>query len=372
METFELTFPAAPRTACRVRAGAGALDVLVEEVAADPPGRPLVVVSDDHVMPLHASALAGRLRGRGLAVSTLRIPAGEPAKTRETKAALEDGLADLGAGRDAALVAVGGGVTGDLAGFAAATWHRGVAVVQVPTTLLAMVDAALGGKTAVNLPSGKNLVGSLHQPVALYADPAVLSTLPDADYRDGFAEIVKSAAIADAQLFAWLEASADALARRDGAALEHVVPTCLRIKSGVVLRDERETGRRAMLNFGHTVGHAIEAASGFRVSHGTAVAAGLCLEAELAAEATGFPREDVERLRRLIEGLGLSPRLPPGIDAGEVVVRTRGDKKAREGRTRYALPVRIGAMPAGDDVTVHVDEARLRRALAGASRGSLP
>jgi 3-dehydroquinate synthase len=290
----------------------------------------------------------------------IRFPAGETHKTRRTKQELEDRLAEIGAGRDAALVAVGGGVTGDLAGFVAATWHRGIPVVQVPTTLLAMADAALGGKTAVNLPQAKNLVGSFHQPWGVYADISVLRTLEDADFTDGFAEIVKTAAIADLDLFRWLESSVGPLVRRRPRALEHAVAECMRIKARIVARDERESGRRAALNFGHTLGHALETASGYRLRHGPAVAIGLCLEARLAEKETGFPPAHTERLRALLSAFGLPTRPPPRIVLTRIVDAIRRDKKARAGRARYALPLRLGRMPAGEALTRRVRASRLR------------
>jgi 3-dehydroquinate synthase len=294
-----------------------------------------------------------------LTVEGVTIPAGERNKTRETKAWLEDRLLEFGAGQDTAMLAVGGGMTGDLTGFVASTWHRGIPVIQVPTSLLAMVDAALGGKTAVNLPSGKNLVGTLHQPRAVYADTDTLATLADDDYTDGLAEVVKSAVIADARL----ERSIRELAARDDAALEHLIPRCMQIKSRVVRRDEREAGRRAILNFGHTVAHAVEFVSGYRVRHGPAVAIGMCVEARLATEVTGFPVRQVGRLRKLLAALGLPIDIPHGLDTDDLVEATRRDKKARAGEARYALPQRIGRMLPGQDVTIAIEEARLREVI---------
>jgi 3-dehydroquinate synthase len=342
--------------------GRGALDRLRDDLLAHPPGRPVIVVSDSNVAPLYGEPLRRRLVDGGLDAHLCTFQAGEANKTRETKAALEDRLLELTVGRDTALVAVGGGVTGDLAGFVAATWHRGVPVVQVPTTLLAMADAALGGKTAVDAPGGKNLIGAFHQPLAVWADVSTLATLPEDELRAGFAEVVKAAVIADSGLFRWLEESAGALLGRDGEALEHVVERCLRIKARVVARDEREAGRRAVLNFGHTVGHAIEAASGYRVRHGHAVAIGMAAEARLAVSESGFPRTSVSRLERLLESFGLPVIWPGEVELEEAVTATRRDKKARAGRVRYSLPRRIGRMAPGNEVTTVVEEPALRAA----------
>jgi 3-dehydroquinate synthase len=342
--------------------GRGALDRLCDELFTDPPGRPVIVVSDSNVAPLYGEPLRRRLVDAGLDAHLCTFPAGEAHKTRQTKAALEDRLLELAVGRDTALVAVGGGVTGDIAGFVAATWHRGVPVVQVPTTLLAMADAALGGKTAVDAPGGKNLIGAFHQPLSVWADVSTLATLPADELQAGFSEVVKAAVIADPALFRWLEDESDALLGRDEEALEHAVERCLRIKARVVARDEREAGRRAVLNFGHTVGHAVEAASGYRIRHGHAVAIGMVAEARLAVSASGFPQASVGRLERLLGAFGLPVTWPPQVDLDEAVGATRRDKKARAGRVRYSLPRKIGRMAPGDDVTTVVAESALRSA----------
>ena len=360
MHGFDLNFRAAPSCTCRVRVGVGALDRLVEDLAAEPLGSRLFVVADERVAELYGSALSARLVQRGLRADLLTFPEGERSKSRETKAILEDRLVALGAGRDAALVAVGGGVTGDLAGFLAATWHRGVPVVQVPTTLLAMVDAALGGKTAVNLPAGKNLIGAFHQPRGIYADPAVLQSLEEQIYLEGLAEMIKAGVVADVRSFRWLEANVDAVRGRHAQALADGITRCLHIKGRIVRGDEREAGRRAALNFGHTIGHAVESASGYRVRHGAAVAIGMAVEGRLATTVTGFPEVHRRRLERLIAAAGLSRAIPANLRAAELIAATLRDKKARDGRARYALPVALGRMPVGPTTTsVVADDAVL-------------
>ena len=354
--------PSAPWT-CRVRIGSGLVDRLVRELVDEPPAAHLVVVSDDNVAPLHAEPLVERLRSAGLDVRSLSFPAGESSKTRETKAALEDELFRQEVGRDCAFLAVGGGVTGDLTGLLASTWHRGVPVIQLPTSLLAMADAALGGKTAVNLPGGKNLVGTFHQPRAIWIDVEFLATLPDERFTEGLAEIVKAAVVGDGAFFEWLEQSALPLSARHGASVEEALFRAVEIKARVVQQDERESGRRAILNFGHTIGHALEAVSHFGQTHGRAVAIGMAAESRLAVSETGFPPRQVERLDALLAALGLPVSLPPGFSTDPLIAATRRDKKARNGVARFALPREIGRMLPGDEVTVEVQEAGLREVL---------
>ena len=253
----------------------GALELAAADIARSYPALLKVVVSDDRVARLHGRRFVRLLAGYGAWATLLTFPAGERNKTRPTKARLEDRLMKLGAGRDTLVVALGGGVTSDLAGFLAATWHRGVPFVAIPTSLLAMVDAALGGKTAVDLPGGKNLIGAFHQPVSLWADVRVLRTLPARTYRAGLAEAVKTAATLDAALFRRLEGAVAPLLSRDERALVPIVRGCLALKGRVVAADARESGQRALLNFGHTVAHAVEAATNYRVTHGEAVAIGV-------------------------------------------------------------------------------------------------
>jgi 3-dehydroquinate synthase len=346
-----------------VRIGVGALEILIDELAEEWRDHLFVLVSDSNVAALHARPLRDRLADRGLRAETVEFPAGEASKTRATLGALEDRLYELGADRQTVVLGVGGGVTGDLAGFLASVWHRGVPVVQVPTSVLAMVDSSVGGKTGVNLGDGKNLLGTVHQPWGIYADVALSATLPDEEYASGFAEVIKSAAIADVKFFRWLERAAPVLIGRDPSALEEAVVRCVEIKGRVVLRDERESGRRAMLNFGHTVAHALEAVTGYRISHGNAVAIGICLEARIAAAVAEFPPAHVRRLERVVEAFGLPTRLPDRTSVDALIAASRRDKKARSGRVRYALPQSLGKMPSGAVVAVPVDDRTVRSVL---------
>src|SRR5438128_5476184 len=250
----------------------------------------------------------------------------------------------LECGRDCAVIAVGGGVVGDVAGFVAATYLRGVPHVQVPTSLLAMIDSSIGGKTGVDVPAGKNLLGAFHQPRLVIADLDVLGTLPPVQLAAGMAEAVKHGAIADAAYFAFLEREAAAVTARDPAALERVVRRSVEIKAEVVAADEREAGRRAILNFGHTVGHAIEATAKFAVLHGEAVAIGMAYEARLA-EALGVAEAGTaRRIRGLLEGYGLPVELPDTATVDGLVAAMQLDKKTRDGTVRFALPRAVGVM----------------------------
>jgi 3-dehydroquinate synthase len=319
--------------ACPIYVGPGLLDDLPASIDALLPGRPLVVVSDDQVAAAVPTTLAA---------PRLTFPAGEPSKTRHTWARLTDDLLALGLGRDGALVAVGGGVTGDLTGFVAATYLRGIPYVQVPTSLLAMLDASIGGKTGVDVPAGKNLVGAFHQPVAVVVDPRALRTLPERDYRAGLAEAVKHAAIADAAHFAWLDTQVDALAARDEAVLEELLRRSIGIKAAVVADDERESGRRAVLNAGHTVAHALETASGFTLRHGEAVAIGLVAEARLGEQLGVTAAGTASALAALLDRLGLPTRTPREVDRAAAVAAMHSDKKNRGGELRFSLLRAIG------------------------------
>ncbi|MGH7699222.1 MAG: 3-dehydroquinate synthase, partial [Gemmatimonadales bacterium] len=255
--------------------GRGLLAQLPALLARHCPAARYAIVTDSHVEPVLAPKVAAALRDAGLPFESVAVAAGEWNKTRESWAAIADAMLAKHLGRDCAVIALGGGVVGDLAGFVAATYLRGVPYVQLPTSLLAMIDSAIGGKTGVDVPAGKNLLGAFYQPRLVVADLDALATLPAVQLAAGLAEAVKHGVIADAAYFAFLETEAPAIRARDPAALDRVVTRSVEIKAGVVEEDERETGRRAVLNFGHTVAHAIEATSKFEVLHGEAVAIGM-------------------------------------------------------------------------------------------------
>jgi len=306
-----------------------------------PPGSCAVVVTNETVQPLYGAALAEALAHCYPAVRTVILPDGEAHKDWPTLNLIFDALLTHGCDRKTVLYALGGGVIGDMTGFAAACYMRGVPFVQVPTTLLAQVDSSVGGKTAINHPLGKNMIGAFYQPRLVLCDLATLDTLPDRELSAGLAEVIKYGPIADMAFFGWLEAHMDAVRARERTALAHVVRRCCEIKADVVAQDERETGLRAILNFGHTFGHAIETGLGYGVwLHGEGVAVGMVMAAELSLRLGMVDWEFVRRLRSLIERAGLptqGPMLDGGDNAGRYLELMRVDKKAEAGEIRFVL-----------------------------------
>jgi 3-dehydroquinate synthase len=303
-------------------------------------GRHALLVSDSQVAPLYAGrVLAAMAAARADAKLAQHVfDAGEASKTLANFAGVIDALAALGATRDACIYALGGGVVGDLAGFAAACWMRGIDCVQLPTTLLAMVDSSVGGKTAVDIAQGKNLVGAFHPPRAVIADTATLRSLPPRELRAGFAEVIKYGAIIDAPFLDWLDANADALLAGDDALLAEAIARSCRHKAAITERDPFEHGERALLNFGHTFGHAIETEQGYGgLNHGEAVAVGMVLAARLSTTLGLADAEDGERLHSLLQRYGLPTTVPAGLDPAALVARMRLDKKAQGSGLRFVL-----------------------------------
>ena len=325
-------------------------------------GRHALVVSNTTVAPLYLERVAKGLEG--LRWSAFLLDDGEAHKTFENVGRALDALAQLGATRDACVVALGGGVVGDLAGFTAACWMRGIDFIQMPTTLLAMVDSSVGGKTGVNLPAGKNLVGAFHQPRAVVADIGTLATLPPREYRAGLAEVVKGAAIGDLPFFTWLEDHADALVAREPGSLTEAIARKVSYKAGVVARDETEQGERALLNLGHTFGHSLETAGKYTVLlHGEGVAVGMLLAARLSERLGMSTEADTVRLRRLLERLGLPTAIPPGMDPEALLALMRLDKKNTAGTLRLILWRGIGRAEIVAGVDEHEVLATLREAI---------
>jgi 3-dehydroquinate synthase len=306
----------------------------------------IFVLSSPKVWRHWGRTLGKRVRGVR-ANRTFLFDDSESAKNLATVELLCRALSRAGADRRAVIVAVGGGVVGDVAGFTAASYLRGVRLVQVPTTLVAQVDSSVGGKTGVNLPEGKNLVGAFYPPRAVIADFETLATLPHREYRSGLYEIIKYGAIADAELFRFLERHMLALLRRDPAALGWVIPRCIRIKARIVAQDERESWLREILNFGHTFGHALEAVTGYRrFLHGEAIGWGLYAATLLGLATARIPESEATRVIRLVSSVGPLPRLG-AIRAAQLRRILAGDKKARGGRVRWVLPRRIGKVQRG-------------------------
>ena len=354
--------------------GAGSLDGLGAQIAAQgiKAGTKVLVVTNP-VVDQHYGAIAlASLNAAGFDASPLVIEAGEDQKTPATVAQIHDAAFARRLERGSLIVALGGGVVGDMAGYAAATWLRGIAVVQVPTTLLAMVDAAIGGKTGVNHPGGKNLIGAFHQPRLVLIDPNSLATLPEREFRAGMAEVIKYGVIGDAQLFAELETAA----RRDPLAglasqtavgaplLQTLLERSAGAKAQVVAADEREGGLRAILNYGHTLGHVVEALCGYGTwLHGEAVAIGMVAAGELSLELGLWSAEDQRRQRAVIAAAGL-PQRWPALDGEAVLACLQGDKKVRDGRVRFVLPTGIGEVEIRDDVGADQVLAAMERCLS--------
>ncbi|MGQ9548017.1 MAG: 3-dehydroquinate synthase [Roseiflexus sp.] len=316
----------------------------------------LWIISDDRVFPRYAPPLIERLRAVGYTTHGYAVPSGETSKDLAVVARLYDWLIGEGVERRDVILALGGGVVGDLAGFVAATVLRGIALVHLPTTLLAMVDSAIGGKTGVNHPLGKNLIGAFYQPRLMLADTATLRTLPPRELRAGWAEVIKHAVIRDAGLFARLERIAGVgLDSLQDDTLAAIIRQAAMVKIGIVNADERETGERMLLNYGHTLGHAIEAAGGYGdLLHGEAVAIGMHLEAQIACRMGMVEPDFVERQKRLLRSWGLPTSLLPALRIDDLIERTLRDKKVQAGRVRWVLPTGIGSATVRDDVPEQV------------------
>jgi shikimate kinase/3-dehydroquinate synthase len=322
------------------------------------PGASAAVVSNDTVARLYLAPVRNALERCGAKVTSIIVPDGEGAKSWENVDRACGGLLAAGCGRDTLVVALGGGVVGDLAGFVAAVYQRGVPFIQVPTTLLAQVDSSVGGKTAINHARGKNMIGAFHQPRAVVADVATLSSLPDRELRAGVAEVIKHGAALDRAFFEWLERDIEKLLARDPAALAYAVRRSCELKADIVARDERESGVRALLNFGHTFGHAIEAGAGYGAwLHGEAVAAGMVMAAELSLRERLLDEQGVKRVRELIGRAGLPVR-GPAISPGRMAELMAVDKKATQGQVRFVLLEALGkARLQGGISRDHVDAA---------------
>ena len=356
MPEFHVAAPGGSYTAVVER---GAIS-RIPEFVPDNCGKVFVVSSED-VWRLHGHRVCSALGGGGF--ETLFFPGGEENKRFGPVEELAGQMVELGADRSSLIIAFGGGITTDMAGFLAAIFMRGIPVIQIPTTLLAQVDAAVGGKTGVNLMAGKNLIGSFHQPRAVLIDPEALDSLPDREYRAGLYEILKTGVIADEALFDFLASQRDRILRRDPQAAEHIIAESVRIKCEVVSADERESGLRRILNFGHTFGHALESETRYtRFLHGEAVAWGMRAATHLALMIGMLARVPGERIMDLVTSYGPIPPLA-GVNAGALVARMVNDKKTIRNRIHFVLPVRIGEVAVRADIPEPTVRAAVVRAL---------
>ncbi len=342
MKTMKVHLENRTTRSYEIHIGEGILDRMAMILAKNRWAGRYVIVTDSRIDALHGGSVQAALKKCDLPCEKIVVEPGEAAKTIGTVLAVTEQLTALGADRQTALIALGGGVIGDLTGFAASLYMRGIDVIQVPTTLLAQVDSSIGGKTAVDTRAGKNLLGSFHQPKGVFIDIAFLRTLPDEAFRSGLAEVIKYGAIEAPGLLDELEAAARAGILREAAFLETIITASCRIKKGVVELDEKDLGLRRILNFGHTVGHAAEAASDYALSHGEAVAIGMVAAANIAVQMHHLPAEDAARIAAVIRAAGLPAGIPNSLDAGEILSRMAVDKK-REGRkTPFVLLKKLG------------------------------
>ena len=332
--------------------GSGLLSQAAEYLRPLKLGKRGVIITDTNVESRYADVLSKALSKDGISAEVLSVTPGEASKSLRQANRLFEKMPSLGLDRHSFLIALGGGVVGDVAGYVAACYLRGIALVQVPTSLLAQVDSSVGGKVGVNLPQGKNLVGAFHQPRLVLADTDTLATLPARELRSGFAEVIKHGAIRDAAFFEWLEREHRQVFALDAVAVTHVVRRCGEIKAEVVSADERESGLRAILNFGHTLGHAMEALSEYvGLLHGEAIAMGMCCGAQMSMKRAGLGEAEAKRLHDLIAAAGLPTKLGKTFKVSELLAAARLDKKARNGKLRFVLLKRLGEAIISDAVT---------------------
>lgn len=320
----------------------GCLDKIGDSLAKNPVGQRYAVVADDNVAALYGQRLMAGLAAAGLTAELFSFPHGEASKNLQTVGELAGRLATRGIDRRDALIALGGGVTGDITGFIASTYKRGVPFVQVPTSLLAQVDSSVGGKTGVDIPEGKNLVGTFYQPAAVFIDISLLSTLPRHELLGGLAEVIKYAIIRDAGFFSYLAQRREEVLTLEAAVMMEVVTTCCRIKAEVVALDEREGGLRRILNYGHTIGHAVEAASEYVINHGFSVSIGMVAAARAASLAGLLDRQTVDEIYKLLIAYGLPVEIPADLDCQRMKSYLLADKKTVGGRVHFVLPTEIG------------------------------
>ena len=330
-------------------------------IAKNLPALHYVIITDSNVSAIYGESLLERLKGMGMKADMIEFPAGENSKNVSTVVAVVERLLKVGADRKSALLALGGGVVGDMTGFIASTYMRSLPYIQIPTTLMAQVDSSIGGKTAIDLPEGKNLLGTFYQPKGVFIEVKFLDTLPEKEFNNGLAEVIKCGIIDDAKFFHFLEENAEAIKQRDCGILQKVIEDSCRIKKGIVEIDEREQGLRRVLNFGHTIGHAIEAESHYAIAHGSAVSLGMVAAVRISEILYDLPGEDRKKIEHLIEILGLPRHIPQTIATDRILSRLRTDKKKEGDTIHFVLLKKIG-MPF---VNGGVPESVLRETVEG-------
>ncbi|AUT02919.1 3-dehydroquinate synthase [Nostoc sp. CENA543] len=346
-----------PQQSYEIAIASGSLEQLGQRMADLKLGKKVLLVSNPTIFKHYGEKSIKSLEDAGFHVASYCLPAGERYKTLNSIQKLYDIALENRLERSSTMVALGGGVIGDMTGFAAASWLRGINVVQVPTTLLAMVDSAIGGKTGVNHPQGKNLIGAFHQPRLVLIDPDVLKTLPTREFRAGMAEVIKYGVIWDAELFQQMEASKhlNQLRYIKPELISSILTRSCQAKADVVSKDEKEGGLRAILNYGHTIGHAVESLTGYRlVNHGEAVAIGMVAAGQIAVKWGMWQKEDTERQNALIQKAGLPTKLPEGLDIDGIIDALQLDKKVKNGKVRFILPTQIGVVTITDEVPADV------------------
>ena len=342
-----------PENSYEISVAPGSLDQLGEQMTGLKLGKKVLLVSNPMIFKHYGERAIASLKNAGFDVVHYNLPPGERYKTLNSIQKIYDVALEHRLERSSTMVALGGGVVGDMTGFAAATWLRGINVVQVPTSLLAMVDSSVGGKTGVNHPQGKNLIGAFHQPSLVLIDPEVLKTLPVAEFRAGMAEVIKYGVIWDAELFTQLEASKhlDQLRYVKSDLINYILTHSCQAKADVVSQDEKESGLRAILNYGHTIGHAVESLTNYRLlKHGEAVGIGMIAAGEIAVKLGLWQKADTERQNALIKKAGLPTKLPAGLDIAAIIDALQLDKKVKSGKVRFVLPTQIGAVKVTDEV----------------------
>ncbi len=342
MRTLKVNLDKKTLLSHEIRIGRGIMDRVILLVAKNMKASSYVILTDSHVNRLHGQKMLAAFADAGMNVSLIEFPAGESSKNIATVMNVAGKLLELGADRGTVLIALGGGVVGDLTGFIASVYMRSVPYIQIPTTLVGQVDSSIGGKTAVDLPEGKNLLGTFYQPRMVFADLNFLDTLPDKEYANGLAEIIKYGIIEDDKMFKYLEENMDAIRNRESSHLLKIVENCCRIKKSIVEIDEREQGLRRILNFGHTLGHALESVSDYSLSHGEGVALGMIAAARISVRMNYLKKADADRIEQVIAQSGLPTRIEASVSSDAVIARLKMDKKKKAGVIHFVLVKKIG------------------------------